>query len=154
MRVLRKAWMVAVASALGVGVAAAQAPLIYEGKLLLGDAVPDPWPALRFALVDGAGVAQWETVVPPDEPIVDEEGRFVAVLDICDQPYAAAALGEERASQAEYSRPGRRAWVPLGPPQVVGAAPESARFIVDDMVLQVPGEFLSVQAAPASLRGG
>ncbi|MCB9527810.1 MAG: hypothetical protein H6701_05325 [Myxococcales bacterium] len=165
MGLLRKAWMVALASVLGVGAAAAQPPLIYEGRLLLDDAVPDPWPALRFSLVDGAGMVHWETVVPPDEPIVDEEGRFVAVIESpVDQPYAAAALGEERRLQVEVCapRPGQPCvWVALGPPQVVGAAPESARLIVDDVVLHVrpvnqpplPNTFPSVQAALASLRG-
>ncbi|MEZ4432772.1 MAG: hypothetical protein R3F65_10190 [bacterium] len=150
---------------LGVGVAAAQAPLIYEGRLLLDDAVPDPWPALRFSLVDGAGMAHWETVVPPDGPItVSDDGRFVAVLDSpVDQPYAAAALDEERRLQVEVCppRPGQPcAWVPLGPPQVVGAAPESARLIVDDLVLRVrserplaPGDFGSVPDALAALEG-
>lgn len=159
-RMTRMTWMAAaLAAALIWGATAAQAtpPLIYEGTLTIGGVVPDPWPALRFSLVDGAGMGHWESVVPPGGPIeVDPDGRFVAVLDSpVDRPFA-AALGEERRLQVEVCAP--RAgqgcdWVALGPPQVVGATPESARLIVDDIVLHVPGEFPSVQAALASLRG-
>ncbi len=74
-------------------------PLIYEGELTTGDQPPDPWPGLRFAVVDAEGEVWWSTLVEPGGPHIEvgPDGRFVAYLeDSPENPWAVAGFDQGR----------------------------------------------------------
>jgi len=94
-------WLPILALALLPLPAMAAAPLIYEGNLTTGDPAqpPDPWPGLRFSVVDAAGEAWWSTLVDPGGPLIEvgPDGRFVAYLeDSPENPWAIAGFDQGR----------------------------------------------------------
>ncbi len=113
--------------------ASASAPLIYEGTLTNGDGPPDPWPGLRFSVVDADGEAWWSTMVAPEGPLIEvgPDGRFVAYLeDSAENPWALAGFDQGRWLRVEVC-PGAWpenpaddcGWVQLEQTQRLGTVP-------------------------------
>lgn len=106
--------------------AMAAPPLIYEGTLTTGGQAPDPWPALRFSVVDADEVVIWSTTIDADGPIeIGPNGAFVAYLD---DPALAAADIDQALRVEVCPSPGPDdledcAWLALDAPQRLGAAP-------------------------------
>lgn len=116
-------------------VAAGSPPLIYEGVLTADGAAPDPWPALRFTMVNNEGAPLWSFVVDETGPIeVASDGRFVAYLDTeagADGPLLPEVVRADarlridvclaRENQSDCH------WLPLEVPQPIGAVPLAIR---------------------------
>lgn len=105
-------------------------PLIYEGTLTSGGQAPDPWPTLRFSIVDAEGTPMWSTELGADGPIEhnDETGAFVAYLDFpVDAPYDTLDPEAGRRLQVHVcvaaANQGECDWLPLGDGQALGAVP-------------------------------
>lgn len=117
---------------LGTAVMAAP-PLIYEGTLTVGGLTPDPWPRLRFSLLDDDGVARWSVEIDEEGPIALSDdptapGRFVAYLeDSLDNPFPVADFGALSVLRVDVciarENQGECNWLPLDEPQRLGAVP-------------------------------
>lgn len=129
--------VVTVASvALVIAAPAAAAPLIYEGTLTIGGVAPEPWPRLRFSLLDEAGMNRWSVEIDDEGPIEFEgdgrtPGRFVAYLeDSLDNPFPVGDFDEMSALRVEVclaeENQGECDWLPLDEPQRIGAVPAAA----------------------------
>jgi len=156
------AWLAACAALIASSTfAQAAPPLIYEGTLTTGDPAqpPDPWPGLRFSVVDAAGEAWWSTLVDPGGPLIEvgPDGRFVAYLEDSPQnPWAIAGFDQGRWLRVDVC-PGawpanpeaNCQWVQLEQTQRIGTVPNAAtagQIIMDALDLHVNPEALP--AAP------
>lgn len=119
----------AITTSLFVTAVMAATPLIYEGTLTVSGMAPDPWPRLRFSVVDPAGAVLWSTSIGREGPIeIDPAtGRFTAYLDLTGAPQATLSVATERRVAVDVCtappNQGECEWLPLDPPQSLGAAP-------------------------------
>ncbi len=156
------------------GYATAAPPIIYEGTLTNGDQPPDPWPGLRFSVVDADGATWWSTMVEPAGPLIEvgPDGRFVAYLEDSPQnPWALAGFDQGRWLRVEVCPGAWPAnpeddcqWVQLEQTQRLGTVPMAASldpaalrkilFQVDDLVVSpdpADGQFATIHEALESL---
>ncbi len=167
-------WLAACAALMTWAPAMAGPPLIYEGRLTTGGQPPDPWPGLRFAVVDAEGEVWWSTLVEPGGPHVEvgPDGRFVAYIeDSPENPWAVAGFDQGRWLRVEVcpgAWPANPAddcgWVRLEQTQRLGAVPvalglsasgtRTPTYQEEDLIVSTrprPGEFASIHAALAAL---